>query len=194
MWQWLRPATYKQCWQGSRNPTLQSQLETLLINGWLRTIEYAERCPEIQGFFSFYPSTTDPSLCRSPLRTYILNSLSRTGLPHKARIEVGRDSGRREAKQQTRTRTKTHSFCEEKTGQNSHWVQYIPPKKGRDWLCAKVKKAICFHTSKLESSSTRLLFIHISSRKACPHQACWACDLRQQLILALSEPAVSSSN
>lgn len=75
MWQQLRLAAYKQCWQGSCNPTLQSQLETLLINGWLRTIEYAKRCPEIQGFFSFtfYPPTSDPSLWRSPLWTYILN-------------------------------------------------------------------------------------------------------------------------
>lgn len=54
MWQRLRLAVYKQWWQGSCNPTLQSQLETLLINGWLRTIAHAKRCPENSGFFSFY--------------------------------------------------------------------------------------------------------------------------------------------
>lgn len=192
MWQRLRLAAYKQWWQGSRNPTLQSQLETLLINGLLRTIEHAKRCPEVQASF-LSTTTTELSLCRSPLRMYVLNSSSCTGLPHKARIAVGRESGRREAKQQTCTHKDQQFLWGENRAKFTLSTMH-PPKKGGDWLYAKGKKAICFHTSKLESSSTRLLFIHISSRKACPHQACWACDLRRQLILALSEPAVSSSN
>lgn len=153
-------------------------LVTVVLNFWLLFLHIFK--------IFFYSSTAASSF---PLTTVdeILNSLSsRAQAASKARIAISRGSEGEKRRNRDRHTHKEQRFLWERNGQNTHWVRY-PERKKKEMTeneC-KRKQAICFHPTGLEnlsnSSPVHITFI----AEACVHQACWACDLRQQLILAL---------